>query len=65
MTRQYTVEVINHDNETRFSNECKNKREVKNVIKSFGGKYIYKTVKNGKLVKRLTSKSALTIINNF
>ena len=65
MTRQYVVEVINQDNETMFTNECKNTREVKNVIASFGGKYNYKTVKNNKLVKRLTSKGALKIIKNF
>ena len=63
--RKYIVEVINQDNETMFTNECKNTREVKNVIASFGGKYSYKTVKNNKLVKRLTSKSALKIIKNF
>lgn len=65
MKRIYLVETINKENETMFTNYCKNVREVKNVIASFGGKYNYKTVKNGKLIKRLTSKSALEIIKNF
>ena len=65
MKRIYLVETINKKNETMFTNYCKNVREVKNVIASFGGKYNYKTVKNGKLIKRLTSKSALEIIKNF
>lgn len=62
--KKYIISVINNDNEIKFSNECKSKKEVKNIIKFFGGKYHYKTTKNNKLVKSLTSKSALNIINN-
>lgn len=65
MTRKYTVNAINYDNEIKFSLEAKNKREVKNIIKSFNGTQIYTVVKNNKLVKRMSSKKALEIIKNF
>ena len=65
MTRKYTVNAINYDNEIKFSLEAKNKREVKNIIKSFNGTQIYTVVKNNKLVKRISSKKALEIIKNF
>jgi hypothetical protein len=65
MTRKYTVNAINYDNEIKFSLEAKNKREVKNIIKAFNGTQIYTVVKNNKLVKRMSSKKALEIIKNF
>lgn len=65
MTRKYTVNAINYDNEIKFSLEAKNKREVKNIIKAFNGTQIYTVVKNNKLIKRMSSKKALEIIKNF
>lgn len=65
MTRKYTVNAINHENEIIFSLEAKNKKEVKNIIKAFNGTKIYTVVKNNKLVKRMSSKKALEIIKNF
>ncbi len=65
MKRNFKVNVINENNEVLFTNECKNIKEVKNVIASFGGRYIYTVTKKDKLVKKLTSKNAMEIINNF
>ena len=65
MTRKYIINSISYDNEIKFSLEAKNKREVKNIIKSFNGTQIYTVVKNNKLVKRMSSKKALKIIKNF
>ena len=65
MKRIFKVNVINNNNEVEFTNECKNVKEVKNVIASFGGKYIYTVTKKDKLVKKLTHKQALKIINNY
>ena len=65
MKRNFKVNVINNNNEVLFTNECKNVKEVKNVIDSFGGRYIYTVTKKDKLVKRLSSKKAIEIINNF
>ena len=65
MKRNFKVNVINNNNEVLFTNECKNVKEVKNVIASFGGRYIYTVTKKDKLVKKLSSKKAMEIINNF
>ena len=65
MKRNFKINVINNNNEVLFTNECKNVKEVKNVIESFGGRYIYTVTKKDKLVKRLSSKKAIEIINNF
>ena len=65
MKRNFKVNVINENNEVLFTNECKNIKEVKNVIASFGGRYIYTVTKKDKLVKKLTSKNAMEIVNNF
>ena len=65
MTRNFKVNVINDNNEVLFTNECKNKKEVKNVIEAFGGRYIYTVTKKDKLVKRLSSAKAIEIINNY
>ena len=64
MKRIFAVVVINENNEELFTNECKNTKEVKNVIRELNNRYIYKVVKNNKLVKKLTSKRALEVINN-
>jgi hypothetical protein len=64
MKRVFAVVVINENNEELFTNECKNTKEVKNVIRALNNRYIYKVVKNNKLVKKLTSKRALEVINN-
>ena len=65
MTRNFKVNVINDNNEVLFTNECKNKKEVKNVIEAVGGRYIYTLTKKDKLVKRLSSAKAIEIINNY
>lgn len=65
MKRNFKVNAINNNNEVLFTNECKNIKEVKNVIASFGGRYIYTVTKKDKLVKRLSNKKAIEIINNF
>lgn len=65
MKRNYKVNAINENNEVLFTNECKNVKEVKNVIANFGGRYIYTVTKKDKLVKKLSSKKAMEVINNF
>ena len=65
MKRNFKVNIINNNNEILFTNECKNTKEVKNVITSFGGRYIYTVTKKDKLVKKLSSKKAMEVINNF
>lgn len=65
MKRNFKVNVINNNNEVLFTNECKNVKEVKNVIASFGGRYIYTVTKKDKLVKKLSHNKALEIINNY
>jgi hypothetical protein len=65
MKRNYKVNAINENNEVLFTNECKNVKEVKNVIASLNGRYLYTVTKKDKLVKRLSSKKAMEIINNF
>jgi hypothetical protein len=65
MKRRYTVNAINSELEILFSNEAKNIKEVKNIIAELNGRYSFTVVKNNKLVKRLSSKSALEILKNF
>ena len=65
MKRNFKVNVIDSNNEVLFTNECKNKKEVKNVIEAFNGRYIYTVTKKDKLVKKLRSTKAMEIINNF
>lgn len=62
--KKYSVNVINHDNEIIYTLKAKNKREVKNIINTYNFPSLYTVVKNDKLIKRLTSKSALKVINN-
>ena len=64
MKRNFKVNAINCNNEVLFTNECKNKKELKNVIEAFNGRYIYTVTKKDKLVKRLSHKKAVEIINN-
>jgi hypothetical protein len=65
MKRRYTVNAINSELEILFSNEAKTIKEVKNIIAELNGRYSFTVVKNNKLVKRLSSKSALEILKNF
>ena len=62
MKRIYKVNAINTNNEVLFTNECKNKKEVKNVINAFNGTVIYIVLKNDKIVKKMSSRTALEII---
>ena len=62
MKRIYKVNAINTNNEVLFTNECKNKKEVKNVINAFNGTVIYTVLKNDKIVSKMSSKTALEII---
>lgn len=62
MKRIYKVNAINTNNEVLFTNECKNKKEVKNVINAFNGTVIHTVLKNDKVVKKMSSKTALEII---
>lgn len=62
MKRIYKVNAINNNNEVLFTNECKNKKEVKNVINAFNGTVIYTVLKNDKIVKKMSSRTALEII---
>lgn len=64
MKRIFKVNVINENNEVLFVNECKNVKEVKNIIASLNSRYLYTVTKKDKLVKKLTSKNALDVINN-
>ena len=64
MKKIYSVNVINENNDVLFTNKCKSKKEVKNIIKSFGSRYVYTVTKNDKLVKSLTHKKAFKIISN-
>ena len=64
MKRNYQVNAINENNEVLFTNECKNVKEVKNIVASLNSRYIYTVTKKGKLVKKLSSKKAMQVINN-
>ena len=64
MKRIYKVNAINENNEVIYTNEAKNKKQVKNIINAFNHTVKYTVTKNDKLVKKLCSKSALEIINN-
>lgn len=63
MKRIYKVNIINRVTaESEYSLEAKNKTEVKNIIAMLNKPYT--VTKRDKLVKKLSSKSALEIINN-
>ena len=65
MKRNFKVNAINENNEVLFTNECKNIKEVKSVIASLNGRYLYTVTKKDKLVKKLSSKKAMEVVNNF
>lgn len=65
MKRIYKVNVINRDTaEINYSLEAKNIREVKNIINELYNIKHYTVTKKDRLVKRLSSKCALDVINN-
>ena len=65
MKRIYKVNIINRATaEINYSLEAKNIREVKNILTEINHTKPYTVTKRDKLIKKLSSKSALEIINN-
>ena len=65
MKRIYKVNIINKDTaEINYSLEAKNIKEVKNIINELYNICHYTVTKRDKLVKKLSSKPALEVINN-
>ena len=65
MKRIYKVNIINRDTaEINYSLEAKNIREVKNILIEINHAKPYTVTKRNKLIKKLSSKSALEAINN-